>query len=566
MALSNAMQIGRSGLMASQAALEVTGNNLANMATPGYHRQSVHLASAGVQDIGAGVMVGRGVKIDAVQRIVDEALATRLRQGESEQAGTLARKGVLDQIEAIYNELSDNDLSTHLNAFFNAWSELSNRPEDLSLRSLVVAEGEKLAQYVQRLDHELSELRLQTDGNIEQGARRVDDLLNQLAVVNKQIVEAESGRGTAHNLRDDRDRLLGELSKLIDISTVEQSNGAVDVFVGSTPVLLNGTNRGVELRRETVDGELKVTLNVKADGTQLNPTAGRLGALIQARVNDIDAAIEQLDAFAAQLIFQVNRIHSQGQGMEGYASLTAEHAVKDADAPLNSPEAGLPFEPGHGSFHLHVTQKSTGHRQTVQVPLDLDGLGADTSLNDLAAAIDAVDDISATVRPDGRLSIEAAGGDFAISFDEDSSGILAALGLGAYFTGSGSRDIAVDGAVRSNVRLLAAGQDHIAGDNRNALAMDSLRDEPVSTLNGMSLTQAWRRHVEDIAVALGQTNQKLESDTIVLDNLKAQREAYSGVNVDEEAINLMAFQRAFQGNARFLSVVDEMLQTLLAMV
>ncbi len=566
MGLTNALQIGRSGLLASQAALQVAGNNLANVGTEGYNRQRINLTGAGVHDVGQGNMVGRGVQVESIQRIVDEALQARLRKGESDQAATEARKNVLEQVESIYNELSDNDLSTHLNEFFNAWSELANRPDDLSLRSLVVAEGDKLAQFVQRLHHELSELRKQTDGNIEQSAKRADDLLDELGTVNRQIVEAEATRGSAHSLRDERDRMLGELSELIDINTVEQSSGSVDVFVGSTPILLNGKNRGLELKRETVEGDLTVSLQVKADGTKLDPKGGRLGALVDARLNDLDGALEHVDTFANQLIFQVNRIHSQGQGMEGFNKLIAGQVVDDPDAPLASEAAGLPFNPDHGSFRIHVTQKSTGYREATQIDVDLDGIGEDTSLNDLAAAIDAVDNVSAKVRPDGRLEIEADGGDFEISFDDDSSGILAALGIGTFFTGSDARHIAVDGAVSDNLRLLAAGQDHVEGDNSNAKAMDRLRDEPVAGLDNLSLTQSWRRHVEDVAVAVSQANNKLESNKVVLDNLKSQREANSGVNVDEEAINLMAFQRAFQGNARFLSVVDEMMQTLMALV
>ncbi len=566
MGLTNALQIGRSGLLASQAALQVAGNNLANVGTEGYNRQHINLAGVGVQDVGQGNMVGRGVQVESIQRIVDEALQARLRKGESDQAATEARKHVLEQVESIYNELGDNDLSTHLNEFFNAWSDLGNRPDDLSLRSLVVAEGDKLAQFVQRLHHELSDLRKQTDGNIEQSAKRADDLLDELATVNRQIVEAEATSGSAHSLRDERDRMLGELSELIDISTVEQSSGSVDVFSGSTPILLNGKNRGLELKRENVEGDLTVSLHVKADGTKLDPKGGRLGALVDARLNDLDGALEHLDTFANQLIFEVNRIHSQGQGMEGFNKLIAGQAVDDPDAPLASDAAGLPFNPEHGSFRIHMTQKSTGHREATQIDVDLDGIGEDTSLNDLAEAIDAVDNVSAKVRPDGRLEIEADGGDYEISFDDDSSGALAALGIGTFFTGSDARNIAVDGAVSDNLRLLAAGQDHLKGDNSNAKAMDKLRDEPVAGLDNLSLTQSWRRHVEDVAVAVSQTNSKLESNKVVLDNLKSQREANSGVNVDEEAINLMAFQRAFQGNARFLSVVDEMMQTLMTLV
>lgn len=567
MGLSSSLVTGQSGLMASSAAIQVAGNNLANSTNPAYHRQIISLSGRGVQEIGPGMFVGRGVQIQSINRVIDEALQRRLRNALSDQAGTAARQEFLQQIESIHNEFSEVDLSSHLNQFFNSWSELGNRPEDLSLRSLVVAEGQKLAAFIQRQYESLSDARVQLDASITQAGARVSDLLDQLAALNKQIVHAESGRGGAHDLRDERDRMMNELAQFMDISTVEQTNGAIDVFVNSTPLLLNGRSRGFEVRRETIDDDLKISLHITADGTQLFPTSGKLGALIYAREHDIEDAMAKLDELARELIFAVNQVHSSGQGMEGQTSLTATNRVLDSSVPLNHADADLWFEPTHGSFMVHMTQKSTGHRTTIQVPIDLDGIGADTSLDDLAAFLSAnVPNLTASVNAHGLLQMTTSSGDFEMSFSDDTSGVLAALGINSFFSGRGAKDIDLAGGLSSNLRLVAAGQEHLAGDNRNAFAIEAIRDQASSRLGGLSVSQFWSRHVEDVAIKLGQTNQRLEADMIVTENLTNQRNSYSAVNVDEEAINLMAFQRAYQGSARFISIIDEMFQTLLSLV
>jgi len=145
---------------------------------------------------------------------------------------------------------------------------------------------------------------------------------------------------------------------------VEQPVGTVDVFVGSIPIVLNGESRGLEVRRKTIDGELKIDVVLKEDGSPLNTDTGCIGALVRAREQDVSFAIDTLDDFANKLIFQVNRLHSQGQGERGYTSLTSTSAVADSTLALNHADTELPFTPKHGSFQLHVTQVSSGQRST----------------------------------------------------------------------------------------------------------------------------------------------------------------------------------------------------------
>lgn len=566
MGLTGALQVGKTGLLTSQVALQTAGNNLANVSTEGYHRQRVDLAPLNSQQIASGVFVGTGVGIEAVRRITDEALEARLRGAISEEAGSLARQDLLKQIEAIQNEFSDVDVSTRLGEFFNAWSELANNPQDLSLRTLVLQSGSTLAGFITDLREELTGLRTQADQAADAEAQLVDDLLTRIADLNRRV--SVSGEGAA-GLRDQRDTALAELAKYLDISTIEQDNGAVDVYVGSTPIVLGSSSRGVELERETIDGELSVRLIVSADGRELDVSTGSLGAIVDFRINDLQDAIDTLDTFAGQLIYQVNRVHSQGRGLGGFDELTQTTQVLDATAALSDDDAtGLDFTPGHGSFVIHVTQKSTGARIATTIDVDLDGINAasDTTLTSLAADIDAVGDISASVGADGRVTISADSGDFEFSFSDDTSGVLAALGFNTFFVGGDAVDIEVNEQMVAAPSMLAASSTHEAGDNSNALALAGLRDTGVTALGGFSLTDYWERHVEDVAIRLSTARSSAQADRLVRENLTAQQQSVSGVNADEETINLIQAQRAFQASARFVSVVDELLETLLNMV
>ena len=564
MALGAALQIGRSALLTYQRAIEVTGHNLANIATPGYHRQVVGAEPSRAQEIQANQFVGQGVQVQAITRQANNALEGRIRNNLADQAFSTARRDLLAQIESLHNEYSDSDVSSQLNTFFNAWSELANNPQDNSLRTLVLRQADNLTHVVRDIRDGLVQLRLQTDGAIDGAAADADDVLTQIALVDQQIVK--SG-GAEPGLLDTRDALLGRLAEFFDVSTIAHPNGSVDVYVGSIPVIFNGQTRGVEVQRTTVGDELQIGIMLKDDGSPLEATAGRIGALIQAREEDINFALDELDSFVNTFIYEVNRVHTQGQGMAGFDTVTGTNRVTDLTEALNDPASGLRFTPTHGSFQLHVTQKSTGQRVTTTINVDLDGVNAatDSRLADVVADIDAAANVNGSITSDGRLKIGADTGDFEFSFSNDTSGILAALGVNTFFSGTGSEDIALNPVVDDSPLMVAAGTTHQAGDNTNAIAMAALRTKQLNSMGGLTINEKWARHVEEFAVRLGQTSQQLEAEGLVGENLSAQQQAISGVNADEEAINLLAFQRAYQGSARFIQIVDELLEALLSL-
>ena len=570
MGLSSALQTGKSGLLAQQAAIQVTGNNLANAATPGFKRRTIELTPTREHRVDATNFVGTGVQLSRITRQVNESLEARLRSAITDENGSATTQELLARIEAVQGELSDIDLSTRLTEYFGAWSQLATNPQDASLRTLVIQEANDLTSFLKSLRQNYGDLEKQSVDQLGLSVRAADDVLGRIEALNQQITQAEAGRGDAAGLRDQRDQLLAELSKSLDITTYEQDNGQVNVFVGSTPIILDGDSRGLELRSETLDdGTVQQHVVVSADGTRLNSDAGDLGAQVAFRNGALNDAVVAIDELAGTLIFETNKLHSESQGLSLRNSYTSSVRVADPTLALSDtdPVTKLDFLPQHGSFQLHTTSNATGIRQTTTINVDLDGIGGpDTSLNDLAASLNAVNGVSATVSADGKLTIAGDTADTRVSFTDDTSNVLASLGINGFFTGKDAFDIAVSSDIASDPRLLAVAREHLLGDNRGALAIAGLADAPIESLNGNSITQHWRAHVEDISVKLARARDQRESDGIVRENLQSQQAALSGVNADEEAINLLQHQRAYQASARFISVVDELMQTLISLV
>jgi flagellar hook-associated protein 1 FlgK len=565
MSLTGALNIGRSALSVQQAALQVTGNNIANAGNADYTRQTASLTPNRDQELRPGVFLGQGVNLEGVRRQIDEALQGRLRGSFSDSESSSTMEQWLGRVEATFNELGDDDLSTRLSKFFGSWSNLANQPQDSGLRQVVLQEGEAVANWFNDLRGQLGGLQSDVDARMKGQAADADSLAQQIADLNAEIVVAEQGNGPAANgLRDKRDAVLGKLSELMDIRTIQQENGSLNVYVGSEPLVIAAQNRGVELKQQTVDGTLSSTVVFKATQGRVPVTAGQLGGLVQVR-EKVGETIDQIDGLAKNMIFELNKIHAGGQGLEGFSSISATNGVDDTTVALTDPKSGLDFTPGNGSFVVHVKQKATGLVTSTLVNVDLDGAGGnDTTLDDLQTNLDNIAGISATVSA-GKLQVAADSSAVEISFSQDSSGVLAALGMNTFYNGSNARDIAVNQVIKDKPQFLAASRNGEPTDNQTARAIAALESTALASLNGSTLKDTYQTTINQVAAAASSAKTASEAANAVKETLAAQREALSGVSLDEEAVNLMRQQRAFQGAARLIATIDELMQTVLSL-
>ena len=580
MSLTGAINIGRTALNASQVGLQVTGNNLANVTTAGYSRQLVSLANiAGTANSTLADRAGRGVSIQNIRRSVDEALESRLRGAVSDDSYAGNAYQLKTQVESILGTIGENDLSSELSQFFNSWSERANGTQT---SNIVVQQGVRLAEYVQRLRDNLSGQTSQIDSQLAASVRRADTLLSQIAELNVQIANTEGGGAQEANaLRDQRGQKLSELSELMEVSTVDRENGTIDVLVGSTPVVLGGRSRGLELKLEADGDGTTARLVTKSKPERVEILSGEIGALLAGRESAVQGTLDQLDRIAAQLIFQINRSHSTGTTAAGFSSLTGSLQVALADRsraindPSNASFAALPFAAKNGGFNIQVKNASTNQTQTVRINVDLDGLtnagtrgtGDDTTLDDIVAQLSGISGITGSITPDGKLKVESAGG-YSFSFTEDSSDLLAVMGVNSFFTGTGAADLKIRADLETQPQNLAVGriQNGTFVENANALQIALLRETPNPALGNIGFGEAWSQIAQNFGNDAGSARTQAEATLIVRQNLEGQRASVSGVSSDEESINMLAFQRQYQGAARVIQIADQLMQTLMNLV
>ncbi len=580
MGLNSALNIGATALGASQVALQVSGNNLANAATPGYSRQVANLAPLRPDNYGR-ISVGTGVKVSDVRRQVDDALQQRLWKAISDQSAADQSSGALGQLESILDELGSRSLSNQLRTFFGSWSERANLTKS---SAVVVQEGVALADFLQKMRSDV--VKQGDNGDLQLGAivDKSNDLLSQIAGINQQISDFETSGAEASTLRDQRDELVTKLSQYMEVATVEQKNGAIDVLVGSTPVVLGSVSRGVQVKRESrgtpPNNTLDVFVATRDDSSKLTVTNGQIGAILADRGGSVNQLVDALDSVSKQIIFEVNKLHSTGGTLAGLTDVTGTLSVplEDQTRALNDPSnttlAGLPWKVENGGFLVNVTSP-TGAKTSVRINVDLDGrkndgtpgFEDDTSLQSIVSQIGAISGLSASLTPDGKLKIAAAPG-FSFGFSDDTSHALAVLGVNTFFTGKDAKDISVRQSLRNDPKDLATGRtsDGKFVENGTALGIAQLRDTPVDALGGRSVQQLWTDSVQQVGLQSDAAKGAAQAAKVVADSLQSQRDAVSAVSVDEESINLINYQRVYQGAARFISVVNDLTSSLLSIV
>jgi len=567
MSLMSALNIGSTALAVNQAAIQTTGNNIANVGNADYTRQTVTLTDANDSKIGPGQFVGNGVELTGIARQIDEALQSRLQSATSDSESSSTQQDWLSRVQSVFNELSDSDLSTKLSTFYNAWSDLANKPQDTGLRQVVVQDGQAVTDWFHQINDNLSSLRTDLTTQVTGLAGQADDLASQIADFNSKIVSAESGglSAQANSLRDQRDAAIKSLSNLMDVKTVEQPNGVTDVYVGSEPLVTETRSNGVTTKSVTdATGHQEISVIFKNNGGALKITSGQLGALGKV-AQTLDSTDDQVDQLASSLSYELNKVHSSGQGLEGQTSIIGATTVNDPTASLASTKSGLKQTPSNGSFVVHVKNTKTGLETSTLVKVDIEGKPTDTSLNSLITQLDGIDGVTA-VNNGGRLQISADDAPATeLTFSQDSSGVLASLGVNTFFTGANAKDINLNQTVVNNPNLVAASQNGDSADNGTAKAIANLETTSVKSLGGSTMEDSYQSLINGLASKAATASSDATASQAVVDTLANQREAISGVSMDEEAVNLMKYQRAYQGAARLITVVNDMMTTLMGM-
>jgi flagellar hook-associated protein 1 FlgK len=459
MAIFGPLAIGRQALLAHERGVQVAGHNIANVNTPGFSRQRVVLAPVRLRAPG---FFGGGVVAGEVLRAVDPFIEARRLAGASALAGATTGRDVLQRLETLF-PVASGGIGDALQRFFAGAEALANQPQDLAVRGELLARAEALAAELRRAAGSIAALQREVDGRAAAAAGEANARLQAIAALNREIVAAEAGGGAANDLRDLRQRALGELAGLLRVTAIEQADGAVNVLAASGVGLVLGVDAAV-LAVEPgagsgLDGAPLGRVGVRVGGSVVPfgaDAGGALGSLLALRDQTLPAAAGDLDRLALALRDAVNAVQTDAAGR------------------------------------------------------DLDGLPGT-----------------------------------------------------ALFAGTGAGDLAV---VLDDPRGIAAARGDEPGDNAGALALAAVGETPLAALGGATLEDFFGALLATIGSQARRAGEQAEVEERLDGILAAQRDAVSGVSLEEELTELIRFQRGFQAATHLIAVSDRLLDDLLGML
>jgi flagellar hook-associated protein 1 FlgK len=552
-------------LNAAQIGLQVVGQNVANVDTPGYAREVVNFTPSTPQTIGA-LTLGTGVEVSGITQEVDQFVEQQLRGANADASGSQVESQTYQSLEGVLNELGDNSLGSSLTSFFNSINGVLNNPDDVSQANLVVLAGQTLTKQFNNVAQQAVDTSNNLDQQVASSTGTINQLVQQIATLNAQITQTEGGAGAsspAVGLTDQQHEDLTQLSNLININVVPQSNGSVSVYCGGNYLVFGTETQQLQTVQSTVNGSTVSNIEFAGTNAALDPTSGTVAGLINSRDQIVGGFLNNLNSLANTVAFEFNKVYASGQGQSGYQSVTSQVSVSDANAPLDA--AGLTNAPVNGSFDVEVNDPTTGQTQTSTISVDLNGLGHDTTLNNVVQQLNAVSGVSASINGQGQLTIATTSPNDQLAFANDTSGVLASLGINTFFTGTTALDLGVNADVASDPSKFAASQGGIGQDTNNAVALAGFYTQPLSSQNGSSLSDVYNQLAEGVTQSSAQSQAAASGYQTYQSTLQGDSMSVSGVSIDEETINMLSYQRQYQASAQLISTINTLLNTLVTL-
>jgi flagellar hook-associated protein 1 FlgK len=558
-----------------QIGLQVVGNNIANANTPGYVRQEAIFVPGPPQRLGH-LILGTGVLVDSIVEKLDRFVQDRLVGARGDRAGAEVQEQIYREIEGILNEFSDagTDLSSALTDFFNAVHEVMQEPGNIGARNLVVSQGITLSENIVNLHDRVFDVQRQLNDRVTAVSDEINNLAEEIRLLNIKIASTEGGDSAASDagaLRVRRQNTVERLAELIGVRVVEQASGGVSVSVDGELLVFEGQRREVSIDSSDDSGTAIGVVQFLDTNSPLNVVSGELHGLYKARDEITGGFLEKLDQFAATLTFEFNKVYSQGQGLVGFEQLTSAELVDDSNVPLD--EAGLRFTPVSGAFNVLIHSKAEDITTTHTINIDLDGIDDDTSLADLAAQLNAIDGLTASVSANGALVLSRESTDIEFGFGPpsesstaDASGVLAALGLNTFFTGFSAGTLGINDELKGleNAAKFAASLGGFGQleNSENAELLAGFLDRPLESAGNATLFDLQNQILIEVAQGSAVAASVAEGFRVFEGTLDGQQQAVSGVNIDEEAINMITLQRIYQASARYIQTISELLDRL----
>jgi flagellar hook-associated protein 1 FlgK len=617
-----------SGLLAFKRALDVTSHNISNVGTDGYSRQRAEFATRPASQYGNG-FVGNGVSVETTTRSYDDLLAQNVREASSSFSNLDTYASYLEKLSNVFGNTTTG-ITASIQKFASALQDVSNNPSSISSRQVLLSQAQSLSERLKGYDSQLAGFDSQIEASLQSEVTQISSISQNLAKLNQQIAGAYAQSGQPPNdLLDQRDRLVDQLSEHIDVNTVKQSDGSLNVFIGNGQALVVGNNAATlttsadpydpsrhNISMNTPGGvPVDITSNIKGGSLGgaldfrnqvLDPARNALGHIsigIADAINDQHHAGIDLNGALGQDFFNVGGVQTLGKASNtGSATLavtrTDASALTESDYYLTKTASGWTMR--REDTGATVTLTGTG---TVADPLVADGISivvsGTASTNDsylirptraaTAGMTVAVTDPAkiAAASPIKTLaaSTNTGTGEISSGTVTDASDPLLRSTVTIEFTsattytinGAGSYPYTSGGNISVNgVDFQISGspavgdtftiQDNTGGtgDNRNAQALyDSLNSK---TLSGgtASVNDTANRLIGNVGVLTQQAQANRDAQKVVQQEAADARDSVSGVNLDEEAANLVKYQQAYAAAAQMIGVASSLFDSLMA--
>ncbi|HLH81606.1 MAG TPA: flagellar hook-associated protein FlgK [Chthonomonas sp.] len=321
------LEIGYSALASSQIALDVVSNNVSNINTPGYARETVAFDETvpftlpGLDSFSPG-QLGTGTTITAINEVRDQFLDRQILAANSDQSAYNTLQQVLGQAQTAFSEPSSSGIGQQLTNFFNAFSNLAANPEDPGIRATVVNQAITLTNAFHNVSNSLSQLLPNLSSRIQLDVQQLNNITTQIATLNHQIGVSIAAGQHPNDLIDKRSALLSQLSGLVNLQIVDeinpqtgQPNGEIDVHVGGFTLVQGDTAEPLSYTSTSVGSANTLGL-MDAQGNAIPLLGGEVYGLLKASAM-VKGYQSQLDTLAYNLINAVNNIHQTGMGLDG---------------------------------------------------------------------------------------------------------------------------------------------------------------------------------------------------------------------------------------------------------
>ena len=624
--MSDAFGIDLSALQAFQQAIAVTSNNVANANTPGYDEESIVLTSAAPQATGSAVEIGAGVNVSGVSRAYSQAAANQLYTSQSSLGQLTSLQNYTSQIDNLFGTTAGG-LSTALQNYYNGWSTLADDPTSTAARQALLGDAQNLASTFQTNSTQLNDMNADVNAGITADVQQINSIGASIASLNLQIESGTAAAGQAPNeLLDQRDQLVSSLSQLVGVTTSTDSNGSLNVFVGNgQPLVLQGVTTTLTVIPNQFNASQLEVSTSNSDGNSISGsiTSGDLGGLLAARTQAINPALNQLGQIATALAQSANSQQNCGLNLSGQlgANLFSVGAPQATASSENTDGTQVSVSIGNigaltadsyvlayngGAYTL--TDTATG----ANVPLT----GAGTAANPLTAnGLSMV--VSATPASGDQFLIQPtaqAAGTLSVALT-DPSGIAAAAALQTSAADTNTGSGAISGATvtaAANPNLIntttikfltpttysingagsfaytpggnislngwqttitgtpAAGDVFTVqsntggtGDNTNALNNANQQTQGLLANGTTSVSGAVSELITGAGSQAEQINTAQTAQTAVNTQAQTNVASVSGVNLDDEAANLLQWQQAYQASAQALTIANSLFTSLL---